>query len=85
MMMAKMMLERQRFRHIIDTLVEFNKLEQPVLLKDYSCDFCGISDVVERCGMYSNLVNCNDCGVLYTYNTPQRVNISEDHNIVKLI
>ena len=85
MILAKMMLERQRFKHTIDTLVEFGKLEQPKLIKDYSCNFCGISDVVESCGMYSNLVYCNDCGVYYIYNTPQRVTISDEENVVKLI
>ena len=85
MILAKMMLERQRFKLTIDTLVEFGKVEQPKLLKDYSCNVCGVSDEVERCDMYSNLVFCNDCGAFYTYNTPQRVKISEDQNVVKLI
>ena len=54
-------------------------------LNDYPCDVCGISGEVERCGMCSDTVYCNACEFFYSYNTPQRVKISEDQNVVKLI
>ncbi len=55
------------------------------LLNDYPCNVCGISGEVERCGMCSDTVYCNACEFFYTYNTPQRVTISDEENVVKLI